>query len=129
MDRTKEYYQQKKALLDQYMKLSEELIDSIVDWDNIADILSRKEFVLGQLKSLEDSSSPDTKTILSQDSKQEIDQIIKRSQDLDAKATDLIRREQETILEAIRGNAQSRKLLQYHQPIGQPQGKRLDYKK
>lgn len=124
-----EYLQQKKALLKQCLNLSEELISSIEEWDSVPDIISRREVVIQQLKTLEDSTKPSIKASLTKEMKQELDQMIRLILDLDKDAASRIREEQKTIMESLKTNTKGQKLIQYAQIPDVQSGHRLDYKK
>ncbi|HWQ79245.1 MAG TPA: flagellar protein FliT [Anaerovoracaceae bacterium] len=124
-----EYYHKKKALLKQCLDLSEKLPPSIENWESVPGLLSDREAVLLQLKELEETAEAGAKSLLSQEMKQELDQMIKQIQDLDQESARLIRREQESILDSLKANAQGRKLTQYAQATDLAQGRKLDYRK
>ena len=124
-----EYYQQKKALLKQCLHLSEELIGCIDEWESVPDIISKREVVILQLKELEETVATKVKASLTNEMKQELDQMLKLILDLDKDATNLIRKEQQNITDSLKSNAQEQKLMQYAQPTEVPSGRKLDYKK
>jgi len=124
-----EYLQQKKALLKQCLNLSEELISSIEEWESVPDLISRREAVILQLKELEEAAGTKLKASLTSEMKQELDQMIKLILDLDKDATNLIRKEQQNIMDSLKANTQEQKLMQYAQPTELPSGRKLDYKK
>ena len=49
--------------------------------------------------------------------------------DLDKDATNLIRTEQQNVLNSLKTNTKEQKLMQYAQAPELPQGRKLDYKK
>lgn len=124
-----EYYQQKKALLKECLTLSEELISSIEDWDSVPDLVSKREAVILALKELEETAGTSVKAALTKDLKQELDQMIRLILDLDKDATNLIRTEQQNVLDSLKANTKGQKLTQYAQAPELPHGRKLDYKK
>ena len=124
-----EYLQQKKALLKQCLNLSEELISSIDEWETVPDLISRREALILQLKELEEAAGTKVKASLTSEMKQDLDQMIKLILDLDKDATNLIRKEQQHIMDSLKANTQEQKLMQYAQPAELPSGRKLDYKK
>ncbi len=124
-----EYLQQKKALLKQCLNLSEELISSIDEWESVPELISRREAVILQLKELEEAAGTKVKASLTSEMKQELDQMIKLILDLDKDATNLIRKEQQHIMDSLKANTQEQKLMQYAQPTELQSGRKLDYKK
>ena len=124
-----EYYQQKKALLKECLTLSEELISSIEEWDSVPDLVSKREAVILTLKRLEETAGTPVKAALTKDLKQELDQMICLILDLDKDATNLIRTEQQNVLNSLKTNTKEQKLMQYAQAPELPQGRKLDYKK
>lgn len=126
---TYEYYRQKKDLLAQCLRLSEEMISGIENWELVPDILSRKEAAVLQLKYLEDTVDPGTKASLSQEMKLELDSTIKLIQDLDQDTIQLIRKEQQYVKGSLKANIAGQKLMQYAQVPDLQNGRRLDYKK
>jgi hypothetical protein len=121
-----EYYHKKKALLKQCLDLSGRLYGSIKSWESVPDILSEREAVLLKLKELEEIAEAGAKSLLSPESKRELDDIIRQIRDLDEESARLIRREQENILDSLKANAQSRKLTQYAQTPDPAQGRKFD---
>jgi hypothetical protein len=124
-----EYLQQKKALLKQCLTLSEELISSIKGWEAVPEIVSKREAVILQLSELEESTGASLKASLTKEMKQELDQMIKLILDLDKDATNLIRSEQNGIMDSLKANTKGQKLVQYVQTSGLTSGRKLDYKK
>jgi len=126
---TNEYYNKKKALLQQCLDISGKLPGSVEDLDFVTNILSEREALLLELKELEETTEAGEKSLLSPESKQELDQIIGQIRDLDEELVKLLRREQEKILDSLKANAQGRKLTQYAQTPDPAQGRKFDYKK
>lgn len=124
-----EYFLKKKALLEQCLHLSEELISSVENWDSVPDVMSRKEAAIMQLRDLEESIDSETKAALTREMNQELDRMIKLILDLDQDTANLIRKEQKEIKESLKANIQGQKLIQYAQTPEIPSGRRLDYKK
>jgi len=124
-----EYYKQKKALLKECLTISEELMSSIEGWDSVPDLVSKREAMILELKKLEEATGTAIKTALTKELKQELDQMIQLILDLDKNATNLIRTEQQNVLDSLKANTKGQKLMQYAQAPELPQGRKLDYKK
>ena len=125
---TNDYFLQKTTLLKQCLSLSEELISSLEQWEDMAGILERREAVLQQLNELEESTSTSVKSLLSREKADETDQIIRLILALDSNTAELIRKEKENIANSIKANAQEQRLMEYATPQ-LSRGKRFDYKK
>ncbi len=124
-----EYYRKKKALLKECLTLSEELISSIDDWDAIPVIIRKREALIDELKTLEETAGAPVKAALTRELKQELDQMIRLILDLDKDASDLIRTEQQNVLDSLKKNTKGQKLAQYAQAPDLARGSKLDYKK
>ncbi len=124
-----DYFLQKKALLNQCLLLSEELQSSLEDWEALSDILERRETAIQQLKELEETADKAASSLLTQDRKQELNQLIQRIQELDQNTVSLMRKEQQNIMTSLKTNTQGQKLMQYVSAPEQTNGRRLDYKK
>lgn len=129
MDTSNEYFRQKKALLEQCLHHSEELISSMDNWDAVPGIIAGKEAAIMELKVLEESVDSGVKASLSREMKQELDRMIKLIVDLDQDTTNLIRNKQQEIKGSLKANIQGQKLIQYVHPPEIRSGRRLDYKK
>lgn len=124
-----EYYQQKQALLKKCLALSEELISSIENWDSVPEIVAKREAVIQDLKTLEDSTITSVKAALTKECKQELDQMIRLILNLDKDATSMIRKEQQNVLGSLKANTKGQKLMQYAQAPDLTRGSKMDYKK
>ncbi|MDD2189677.1 MAG: flagellar protein FliT [Eubacteriales bacterium] len=124
-----EYYRKKKALLKECLALSEELISSIEDWDAIPVIITKREALIGELRDLEETARAPVKVALTKELKQELDQMIRLILNLDKDVADLIRTEQQNVLDSLKKNTKGQKLTQYAQTQDLARGSKLDYKK
>ena len=124
-----EYYQKKKALLKQCLALSEDLISSIKEWEAVPAIVSDREALIQELKELEEAAGAPLKAALTKELKQELDQMIRLILNLDKDASNLIREEQQNVLNSLKTNTKGKKLVQYAQSADLTRGSKLDYKK
>ncbi|MDD4564735.1 MAG: hypothetical protein PHE79_04585 [Eubacteriales bacterium] len=124
-----EYFQQKKNLLDQCLRLSEELLSSLESWELLPDILNRREEVIHQLDELEKKTGKEAAASLSLEKKQELDLLTKLILELDKDCACKIHAEQQSILNSLKKNIKGQKLVQYAQVREPEQGRVLDYKK
>lgn len=123
------YYQKKKDLLAQCLALSEDLISGLEEWDEIPEIMERKEALILQLKALEDSTDDEVKSALSPSQKQELNQSIKLILDLDQNTVERVRKEQQEIKSSLKVTVNEQKVMQYAQFSEIANGRKLDYKK
>lgn len=124
-----EYFLKKKALLKECLHFSEELIGSIESWESVPDIIAGKEAAVLQLSELEEAADAQTKALLSNEMKQELDQMIKLILDLDNDTANLIRKEQQNIIGSLKTNINEQKFIQYAPAPELARGRKLDYKK
>lgn len=129
IDTTNDYFQQKKALFKECLSLSEELISSLEDWESLSDILSKRELIIQQLESLEVTFGKEAAASLPEEMKTEIDQLIKLILDVDKDTANLIRKEQQNIINSLKANTQEQKLVQYGSIPMTQSGRMIDYKK
>lgn len=127
MDLTQEYYQKKKALLNQCLRLSEDIASGLEQWENLAGILLERESLLDQIKELELETTEETKRSLPHDKRRDLDQSIKLILDFDQDTIKAMRKEQEDIMTSLKANIQEQKTIQYGTSTQPSSGRLMNY--
>lgn len=124
-----EYFSIKITMLKQLLRLSEELISSLEDWESMDGILKKREVVIHNLQLHDESYGKSVLESCTQDQKSQIDQLVNLILNIDKDASKMIRDEKENIIQAIKTNIQEQKLVHYNSTPYFESGKFLDYKK
>ncbi|MGI6751305.1 MAG: hypothetical protein ACOX4U_01615 [Anaerovoracaceae bacterium] len=124
-----EYYNRKKRLLEQCLHCSEELMSSLSRWEEMPDVMKKKEQVLLELKELEESTELSAKTSLSLEQKGELNDKIKLIVALDGDTSRRIKEEQEKIKESLKATVNGQKVIEYGSQPHIGRGRKIDYKK
>jgi len=129
LNKTNEYYLQKINLLKQCLNLSEELMSSLIDWESLDGILSKRENIINQLQVLDQTVDKEIVDSCTQDQIFQIDNLIKLIVAFDKDTSKLIENEQTMIMQSIKTNLLEQKLMSYTKIPDVQSGILLNYKK
>ncbi|MDF2656809.1 MAG: hypothetical protein K0R19_3283 [Bacillota bacterium] len=124
---SREYYQQKKVLLQQCLRFGEEIASSLEEWESISAILTEREALIAQLNELEQNTKEEIKAALTHAMKEELDQTIKLILEFDQNTISLMRKEQENIITSLKTNIQEQKTIQYGASTQPSSGRLMNY--
>lgn len=124
---SREYYQQKKTLLQQCLRFGEEIASSLEEWESISAILTEREALIAQLSELEQNTTKAIKASLTNQMKEELDQMIKLILEFDQNTITLMRSEQQSIITSLKTNMQEQKTIQYGASTQPSSGRFMNY--
>ena len=124
---SEQYYQKKKALLQQCLRFGEEIASSLEEWESISAILTEREALIAQLNELEQNTKEEIKAALTHAMKEELDQTIKLILEFDQNTISLMRKEQENIITSLKTNIQEQKTIQYGASTQPSSGRLMNY--
>lgn len=127
--KTNEYYIQKINLLKQCLKLSEDLMSSLIDWESLDGILSKRENIIEQLQKLNQTIDKDIVDSCTQEQIFQIDHLVKLILAFDKDTSKLLENEQMNTMQLIKANLLEQKLMNYASAPEIKSGMLLNYKK
>lgn len=125
-----DYYKEKIELLKDYVAKSEELLSNADEWESLDTILSHRDGLIQKLQSLEtffNKDLADGGCFKAQED--QIDGLIKLVLDIDQDGIKIIEAEKEKLIEELKVNQQSQKVLDYEIKGHPAKGQFLDSKK
>ena len=124
-----EYFERKKALLKECVTLSEEMLSNINEIDKINNILLKRSEKIHLLQELEDNYGEAFESIMSDNQKSQINQIVSLLLGLDRDTEKKIKNEQLELKKRMKVNIQNQKMISYTGKYAQTSGRLLDKKK
>ena len=126
---SKEYFEQKRDLLQACISLSEEILSSIGDIETVNTLLEERAEKISLLQKLDDHRGKAMMDFLSTEEKSKINQMVSLLLSLDRDTLSKLQQEQAELKKLMRANTQNHKLINYTGKHVQTSGRLLDKKK
>lgn len=123
-----EYFSRKMQLLQECLSLSEQLLSRLEDWEALDDILTKRGAIIRDIQILDDMYPKEIIDACSSEQKNQAAQLLSLIMRLDRDAGQLLRKERERIVDAIKSNVKGQKVAGYGSPDLQ-RGHLVDHKK
>jgi|LGVE01.1.fsa_nt_gb hypothetical protein len=126
----KQYGTLKISLLKKYISKSEELLSGLAAWESLNDILNDRDCLIEELQIIEDDFQKSLEQVeCSQKQKEKIDHLMQLIFDIDADCKKMIQQENKKVMDELKINQESQKVLAYGFKTSTENGMYLDYKK
>lgn len=124
---SKEYFSQKMALLKECLTITEEFMSRMEEWEELEQILNRREEVIRQIQQLEEAVDQAVIQSCTEEEKAEMNRMLSLILGLDQDAVKTLRQDQKDTMGVIKANVQGQKIAGYASEAGQ-RGRFLDFK-
>ncbi|HZK01303.1 MAG TPA: hypothetical protein VFC96_00395 [Anaerovoracaceae bacterium] len=121
------YYEKRTACLKQMLRISEEMLGSKDKWESYDEHLSKKEILIGKLKSLDAVHRDDAATYFTDEMKNEMDNLLNLIIALDKDIMSAVEKDRSDTLKSLKTVTKGKKITRYSNP-SEEGGKFLDRK-